>query len=399
MMKRILLIHNYYRYRGGEDRYVNILEHILTGQGHSVIRFFSDSRDIGDFHLLKKCLIPFRMIRSSAADKKLDALIKREKPALAIVHNLSPLFSPAMLKVLKKNKVPVLKRLENFKFLCLNGLFLRNNFVACEVCKFGNFFPGIVHRCYQRSFISSLGMALAETIHRRKQTIEKNTCLFLATSAFVKSRFVEAGFPGERIEVLPNFIDFQPLDAPKTHAGYAIYVGRLSKEKGLLTLLEAFKDLPGLPLKILGEGPLESELKEYAEKHKMNHVSFEGFIDGPLKREKIAHARFLVFPSECYESFGYSIVEGFACGVPVLASDIGSAREPVESGKTGFLFKPGDAPDLKCRIQAMLEDPENLEKMRHNALDKAKRLYTKETGVKNLETLFHRLLNREGGRA
>lgn len=392
-MIKILLIHNYYRYRGGEDRYVNILEHSLTGKGHTVIRYFSDSRDIGDFGLIRKWLIPFRMIASAAVDKSLDGLVKQEKPDLAIVHNLSPLFSPSMLNVLKKNNVPVLKRLENFKFLCLNGLFLRNNFMACEVCKHGNFLPGVIHRCYQRSFFSSLGMAMAETIHRRRQTIVKNTGLFLATSAFVKSRFAAAGFPEDRIEVQPNFIDFPPLDTPRPHDGYAIYIGRLSREKGLLTLLNAFKDLPGLPLKILGEGPLEQQLKEYAHRYHMKHVSFEGFIDGPLKREKIAHARFLIFPSECYESFGYSIVEGFACGVPVLASDIGSAREPVETGKTGFLFKPGDADDLKQQVQSMLDDPEGLEKMRYNALEKAKRLYTSETGIEKLETLFHRLVN------
>lgn len=389
---KILLIHNFYRFRGGEDRYVRILEEILCRNGHQVIHFFSDSRSIKQFNFLQKCLIPLKLINSPAANKELEKIVHQEKPHLAVAHNLMPLLSLSLLKVLKRNNIPILKRLENYKFLCLNGLFLRNNFNVCEVCRRGNFIPGIIHRCYQKSFFNSMGIAISEFIHRKFKTVSKTADLFLATSDFVKSKFVEAGFPGEKIAVQPNFLDFEPEESVAQPENYAIYVGRLSKEKGLVTLLKAFKELSELPLKILGEGPLMDELKEFTRLHRMAHVTFEGFIDGQAKREILKKALFLVFPSECYESFGYSIIESFACGVPVVASDIGGARELVRDGENGFLFEVGSPEDLQEKISAMLSDRQQLMKMKERALERAKKSYTIETGCRDLAALFKRLV-------
>jgi glycosyltransferase involved in cell wall biosynthesis len=388
----ILLIHNFYRFRGGEDRYVKILEETLISKGHQVSHFFFDSRSINTFNFFQKCMIPLRLIRSPSINIKLEKLVKEEKPDLVVAHNLPPLLSLSLLKVLKRCGIPILKRLENYKFLCLNGLFLRNDFTVCEVCKHGNFFPGIIHRCYQRRFFSSMGISLSEFIHRRLKTVIKSADLFLATSQFVKGKFVEAGFPGEKIVVHPNFIDFEPLNAAVSPGNYVIYLGRLSKEKGMLTLLNAFKNLPELPLKILGEGPMEEELIEFARLHHLNNVSFVGFIDGNLKREMLKKALFLIFPSECYESFGYTIIEGYACGVPVVASDIGGARELVQEGNTGFLFEAGNPDDLQKKISQMMADQQLLVKMKENALQRAKTLYTKETGYQNLLELFKKLV-------
>jgi glycosyltransferase involved in cell wall biosynthesis len=388
---KILLIHNYYRYRGGEDRYVEILAETLGNEGHQVIPFFYDSLHIDTLHFLQKCLIPFRLIHSPAVSKKLARLVEVEKPDLAVIHNLSPLLSLSLLKVLRDSKVPILKRLENYKFLCLNGLFLRNDFSVCERCKQGNFLPGILFRCYQKRFAASLGVAAAEFIHRRLNTVIKFTGLFLASSQFVKKKFVEAGFPGERIVVYPNFLDFEPLDSTVSPGYYAVFLGRLSKEKGLITLLEAFKGLPELPLKILGEGPMEAELVEFVRLHRLKNISFEGFIDGELKRERLKRALFLIFPSECYESFGYTIIESFACGVPVIASDSGGARELVQEGVTGYLFKTGDPRDLQEKIARLMADGQRLQDLKKNALACAKTSYTRESGYRNLLQLFRQL--------
>jgi glycosyltransferase involved in cell wall biosynthesis len=393
---KILLIHNFYRFRGGEDRYVKILEEILLQQGHRVVHFFSDSRSIKQFKLPQKCMIPFKLIHSPAANRQLQALLEEEKPDLAVAHNLMPMLSPSLLKVLKRNNIPILKRLENYKFLCLNGLFLRNDFTVCEGCKYGNFFPGIFYRCYQGSFFSSMGMAMSEFFHRRMKTVAKTSDLFLATSRFVKAKYVEAGFPEERIEVRPNFLDFEPFDAVESPADYAVFIGRLSREKGLLTLLKAFQELPDIPLKILGEGPMEGELKEFVRENEMTHVSFEGFVDGEAKREILRKALFLVFPSECYESFGYSIIESYACGVPVVASDIGGARELVRGAETGFLFSVGDHTDLRDKARATTADLRLLFTMKENALAWARRAFGRETGYRELARLFERLTQTGG---
>jgi glycosyltransferase involved in cell wall biosynthesis len=388
---KILLIHNFYRFRGGEDRYVKILEETLISKGHQVNHFSLDSRNISEFNLFQKCMIPLQLIGSPSLNNKLEELLIEETPDLVVFHNLSPLLSFSLLKVVKRRGIPILKRLENYKFLCLNGLFLRNDFTVCEACKHGNFLPGVIHRCYQHRLSSSLGIALAEFIHRLLKTVTKTADLFLATSQFVKKKFVEAGFPEDKILVHPNFLDFEPFDITASPENYAIYLGRLSKEKGLLTLLKAFKKLPELPLKILGEGPMEEELLEFTRSYHMKNISFEGFIDGNLKRKMLQKALFLIFPSECYESFGYTIIEGYACGVPVVAADIGGARELVQEGKTGFLFKTGNPEDLKQKIVQMISNRQLLQEMKETALHRAKTIYTKEIGFQNIWEIFKKL--------
>jgi glycosyltransferase involved in cell wall biosynthesis len=392
---KILQVHNYYRFRGGEDRYVDILQQVLRQNGYHVIPFFYDSRDIEHFNLIQRGMIPFRLIRSHTAGRKLEKLILEEKPDLAVVHNLFPLLSLTILNVLKRNNIPVLKRLENYKFLCLNGLFLRNNFKVCEKCKHGNFIPGIIHRCYQRSFINSLGIAIPEFIHRKMKTVLKKSDLFLASSHFVKSKFVESGFPGGKIIVHPNFLDFEPLEAAEPPGDYVIYLGRLFPEKGLITLLKAFKELPETRLKIVGDGPMERELKEYVNSNRMENVVFEGFVDGKSKLDLLKKAMFMVFPSECYESFGNTIVESYACGVPVLVVGVGAAAELVQEGKTGYLFEQGNVEDLKEKVFKMVSEKDKTQGMRHYVLERAKELYTKETGYKNLEAIFDTLLKGE----
>ncbi|MGE5341006.1 MAG: glycosyltransferase family 4 protein [Candidatus Omnitrophota bacterium] len=389
---KILLIHNFYRFRGGEDRYVSILQRILEQNGHRVITFFVDSRDIETFGMVKKCLIPFSLIYSPTASRKLEHLIREEKPDLAVVHNLFPLLSLSILNVLKRHHIPVLKRLENYKFLCLNGLFLTNDFKTCERCKYGNFFPGIIHRCYQRSFLNSLGIAVSEFIHRKLKTVLKTTDRFLASSEFVKTKFIQAGFPGANIIVHPNFIDFKPIPNVEPPGDYAVYLGRLSAEKGLMTLLNAFKELPDLPLRIVGDGPMRNELETVVREHRMTNVTFDGFIDGPEKQKILKKALVMVFPSECYESFGYTIVESFACGVPVIASDNGPASELVTEGHTGFLFRKENPADLREKMVLLLSDRTRLMEMKTNALVQARSLYTDEKGYQRLEQLFIRMV-------
>lgn len=390
---KILLIHNYYRYRGGEDRYAETLKETLSRNGHSVTPFSLDSKAIGEFGLLDKLLIPKRLIHSSSVNRKIEELLEKEKPDIAVIHNLFPLLSLSILKVLKKHGIPIVKRIENYRFLCLNGLFLRNGTRICDVCKNGNFLPGMIHKCYQDSFINSIAMALPLMMTNWRKTLLSSVDLFLSPSRFVKEKFVEIGFPEEKIAVLPNFLDFEPLETTRKPEHYAIFIGRLSEEKGIFTLLKALKKFPELKLKILGEGPLGKELKAFTASSKMGNIEFTGFIDGEKKLDILSRARFLVFPSECYESFGYSIIESHACGVPVIAAAIGGAKELIDEGKNGFLFEPGNVQDLEKKIDALLAmDEDMLTEMKTKSLEGVKARYTKETGYRNLVELFENVI-------
>jgi glycosyltransferase involved in cell wall biosynthesis len=392
---KILLIHNYYRYRGGEDRYAVTLKETLSKKGHCVTQFSLDSKAIKEFGLLDKLLIPKRLIHSTPVNRQIKELLEKDKPDLAIIHNLFPLLPLSILKILKKHRIPVVKRIENYRFLCLNGLFLRNGTRICDVCKDGNFIPGIIHRCYQDSLINSVGMAIPLMITGWRKTLLSTVDLFLSPSRFVKNKFVEVGFPEEKIAVLPNFLDFEPLDTIRGPEPYAIFIGRLSEEKGVHTLLKAFKKFPDLNLKILGEGPMGKELKSFATSSNMQNIEFTGFIDGEKKLDILSRARFLVFPSECYESFGYSIIESHACGVPVIAASIGGAKELIDEGENGFLFEPGKVDDLEAKIAHLLTmDKQALMKMKQRSLEGVKALYTKETGYRNLVELFEKIRDR-----
>jgi len=268
---------------------------------------------------------------------------------------------------------------------------LRNNFRTCESCKCGNFWPGIFRRCYQRSIINSTAIAFSEYVHRKRGTARDIPDRFLASSHFVKSKFVEGGFSGDKIVVYPNFLDFDPLEDPEPPGDYAVYLGRLSVEKGLKTLMTAFKDFRRLKLKIVGEGPLKSELMEYARDNEMDHVTFEGFLDGPQKIEVLKKALVAIFPSQCYESFGNTIIESYACGLPVIASNIGVASELVREGVTGFFFQPRNFFDLQDKLSLIMADMDRVKRMKQNALDQAKQFYTYETGYKFISALLQYL--------
>ncbi|MCP4219562.1 MAG: glycosyltransferase family 4 protein [bacterium] len=390
---KILLIHNYYRFRGGEDRYVETLAETLTSNGHQVVRFAFDSKDINNFNLMDKLLISLRLTRSPRLNKKLEKILQEEKPQLAVIHNLFPLISLSILKVLKGFNIPIVKRIENYRFLCLNGLFLRNETGICDVCKKGNLIPGILHKCYQNSYLNSIGMALPLMITNWKKMLFNHVDIFLAPSRFIKEKFSEVGFPREKITVLPNFLDFDPVESVREPSDYAVFVGRLSVEKGLTTLLEAVRQLPDLPLKILGEGPLSEELKDFVRRNNMKNVEFTGFIDGAEKKEIVSRARFLIFPSECYESFGYSVIESHACGIPVIASGIGGAAELLVDGINGYLFEPGNPGDLRDKISILAGmDHDKLMAMKERCLQPVKELYTREAGYENLLELLKRLV-------
>jgi glycosyltransferase involved in cell wall biosynthesis len=235
-------------------------------------------------------------------------------------------------------------------------------------------------------------MAIPLMVTNWKKLLLSTVDLFLAPSQFVKEKFSEVGFPAEKIVVLPNFLDFEPAESLLEPESYAIFIGRLSEEKGLLTLLKVFKELPNLPLKIMGEGPLENGLKEFVRNNQMKNVAFTGFVDGNVKKKILSRAQILIFPSECFESFGYSIIESHACGVPVIASAIGGAKELIVEGENGFLFEPGNPDDLREKIFTILAmDKKDLMEMKKNSLNRVKELYTKEIGYKNLLELFKRL--------
>jgi glycosyltransferase involved in cell wall biosynthesis len=261
------------------------------------------------------------------------------------VHNFWMAVSPSAHRVATRAGVAVVQTLHNFRLVCCNATLFRDG-APCELCLTKRFaYPGVVRRCYGGSVAQSLLVATTMAAHRVAGTWDKSVHRYVALTEFAKRKFVEGGLPAERISVKPNFV---PDPGMRTETGdYAVFLGGLWAWKGVMTMLRAWSGLRDIPLQVLGDGPLMPDIQAFIAQHAMRNVELLGYRPREEALRVLKRARFLVFPSECYENFPMSILEAFSCGVPVIASDRGAMAEIVRDGETGFLFAAGDAADLQ----------------------------------------------------
>ena len=344
---KVLVVHNHYRSTSpsGEDVVVRNELELLRRHGVEVVTWERRNDAIGE-GALALLATGAGTIWSRAAQRELRALVARERPDVAHFHNLWYLISPSAYEPCREAGVPVVQTLHNYRSFCANGLLLRDG-RACEDCVGRVPWRGLAHGCF-RSRLHSLPVVAAEAFHRLRGTWETRVDAFIALSGFARELFVRCGLPRERIHVKPNFFAGEvPAEVPRS--GHGIFLGRLSEEKGVATLLEAAA-LSGVPLKIVGDGPLRPQLEQLARSRGLRDVEFLGRRDGAESVRLLAGASFLALPSICYENFPMSIVEAFACGTPVVASRLGAPAELVEEGRTGLLFEPGNAADLASKL-------------------------------------------------
>jgi glycosyltransferase involved in cell wall biosynthesis len=271
-------------------------------------------------------------------------MINEFGPDIVHIHNWFPLLSPSIIWEADAEGIPVVQTLHNYRMLCANALLYRNGAV-CTDC-LGKSLPidGIVHSCYRDSRAGSAIVTAAYAFHRLIRTWDR-VKLFIAVSDFEREILVRGGLPASKVVVKPHFVGLAPWNTEIHKDDVALYVGRLSPEKGIRTLLSAWNSGKiQLRLKIIGDGPLADEVSSCAASNQ--RVEYLGLRPlGDVYRE-MAKAKLLVWPSECYETFGRTVVEAFSQGTPVLASDIGCVRELVEEGATGYLFPPGNVDAL-----------------------------------------------------
>jgi glycosyltransferase involved in cell wall biosynthesis len=359
---KILVAHNFYKEPGGEDQCVEAEVAMLKAHGHEVIRYQLHNHSIDG---IKRLQVACRTIWSRAALSELRELFRRHRPQIAHFHNTFPLMSPAAYYAAKAENVGVVQTLHNFRLLCVNGNFLRDGKV-CEDCLGGSIaWRGVVHKCYRNSIDASAVVATMQTVHRAIGTWRNAVDAYVALTNFSRRKLIEGGLPADKIAVKPNFVFPDPGRGPGM-GGYAVFVGRLSAEKGIMTLLEAWRILgQNIPLKIIGDGPLASVVREAA----ASNATIEWLGRLPLESvySMIGNATFLVTPSICYETFGRAAIEAFAAGIPVIASRQGAMSEIVDDGRTGLLFEPGDPCDLAKKVRGILADPLRLKSMRDAA--------------------------------
>jgi glycosyltransferase involved in cell wall biosynthesis len=345
----VLIIHNTYQQPGGEDVVVAQEGELLEQHGHTTTLYVRSNHEIDALSFPQRLGLVKRMV--SAKDSKLAvrALIRHRKPDIVHVHNTFAMVSPAVYAVCQDADIPVVQTLHNYRFLCPASTFFRDR-QFCEECVNHNLLRSVQHACYRDSRMMSGAVALMLKAHRLQGTWNKGIDSYIAISNFVKDKFVESGFPRERVHVKPNFVGTDPGERIRP-GDYALFVGRLSAEKGVSTLLNAWQRLPSaVPLIITGDGPMRHVLEAEATRIGLDHVRFTGQLGRNEVYDGMKNAAFLIVPSIWPEPFGLIVAEAFACGTPVLASTAGALGDMVDDQVTGLQFAPGDADELAKKV-------------------------------------------------
>lgn len=356
------MAHNYYSLRGGEDSCFERESGLLASRGVNVVTYAVRSGDVAPRQRLGVAL---RAVWSRPDYDALKEMIRRERPDVTHVHNSFPLMSPSVYHASQTMGVPVVQTLHNYRLLCPSALLLRGG-APCELCVGKRFaWPGVSFGCYSKGRAATAVVATMLAVHRARGTFAREVDVYIALTEFMRCKFIEGGLPPEKVVVKPIFIEPDPGTGDGS-GEYALFVGRLSPEKGLGVLLDAW-EVAGriLPLKIVGEGPLEAEVRARSER--TAGVEYRGHVSRSDLLGLLKHARMLIFPSIWYEGSPAVIGEALAVGLPIIASNLGSMSSLIEHGVTGLHFAPGDAQDLASKVRWACDHPTDLGRMRVGA--------------------------------
>lgn len=370
---KILQINNCHFRRGGADVvYLNTTD-LLLKNGHEVICFsqktenninlkskeyFIDQIDFFKLSYVRKLLKTPRFFYSTEAKNKLESLLKTERPEIAHIHTYKGTLTPSILIPLKKHNIPVVITLHDYGFLCPHNLFLDGKGQVCEKClTSNNSINCIINKCNRNNIFLSTISSLEFAFHKNIIPFSKFFDKLIAVSKFGLEIHSRKGEFKEKLHHLYNFYPGFINSQPNANKGnYFLYFGRLSHEKGIHTLLKAWANIKSdMMLKIVGDGPLMVQLKEFIIENKISNVDMIGFKKGEELISLINNASFIIVPSECYENNPLTIIEAYANGKPVIASQIGGITEIVVQNKTGFLFEKGNIGQLTQNIERAFE--------------------------------------------
>ncbi len=333
-----------------------------------------------------KIKIAARILYSLESKKRIESLIKNERPDIAHLHNIHHQISPSILHSFKKFNIPVVMTLHDYKMSCPAYSMLDDGKV-CEACKGAKYYCCFLKTCVKNSKAKSLLNTIEMYLHHKILHIYDLVDVFISPSEFLKNKLEEMGFRGN-IRHVSNFVnldDFPPRYNCEENS--FVYFGRLSKEKGLFILIEAVKNLD-IKLKIIGEGPIEESLKSEVRTQKSDNIDFLGYKSGEELKNEIRKSMFVVLPSECYENNPRSIIEAFALGKPVIGSRIGGIPELVRDYVTGLLFEPGNPDDLRRCISYLKSNPDKIVEMGKNGRNLIEKEYNPDAYYQKLIALY-----------
>lgn len=391
---KILLGHTYYMQRGGEDCCFEEERDYLRAHGHEVVEYVRDNEDMTRLGSLAAAATT---LWNRQAAREVRELIVRERPDVVHLTNTFPLISPAVCYAASRAGVPVVHALQNYRWLCANGYLMRNG-GPCEDCVTRRLpWQAVRHRCYRDSAAASAAVVAMQVVHRRLSDWMSKVDAFFAPTEFARQRFIAGGFPAERVHVKCNFVAPDPGVGPGD-GDYVAFVGRLSPEKGVATLLAAWASDPTLPpLVTVGDGPMGDAVAQAAARDE--RIQWRGHLPLAEVHGVVGRARALVMSSLWYETFGRTMAEAFAAGTPVIASRLGAMTELVDDGRTGWHFTPGDAADLAAKVRQLAATPtDKLQVMRAAARAEYEGQFTAERNYMRLMEIYAAAMRTAGRR-
>jgi glycosyltransferase involved in cell wall biosynthesis len=388
---KIVLVHNTYLEQGGEDVVFWQERRLLQEAGQQVLEYQRFNREMQEYSAVRRLTMIGRTVWASDSYREFTKLLRENRPDVVHVHNTFPLISPSILWACRRERVPVVHTLHNYRLLCPGANFIRNG-KPCEDCTQGSIWQSVAHGCYRDSRPQTAAVALMLSVHRAKKTWTEAVDRYIVLTGFARSRFVNAGFPPEKIVIKPNCVDPDP--GKRTgESSYALFVGRVSEEKGAVTLLKAWRQLPKhCALRIVGDGPFSEEMESQVRSEGLSNISFVGRVSRERVIEEMKGAHFVVFPSQLYENLPLTIIEAFACGVPVLASKLGAMQEIVSQDRTGLFFEAGNADDLARAAKLAWEQPQYMRELGDNAREEYEAKYTAAINYRQLMEIYRQVI-------
>lgn len=377
---KILVVHNYYQQPGGEDLVFRLESQLLREAGHEVIDYTIHNDEVKSQGLVT---LGVRTVWNRDSHAEFTQLVTKEKPEIAHFHNTFPLLSPSVYSASRAAGAAVVQTLHNYRLFCPGATLFRDGNV-CEECLDKRIkWPAIVHGCYRGSRLATTAVTAMLATHHFLKTYSEQVDAYIAVSQFVAKKAIAGGLPGHKVHIKPNCV--HPDPGPSSACGnFALYLGRLSEEKGIRALLEAWRELGStLPLKIAGDGPLAPLVREAAAQQP--GIEWLGRQDRKQVLELLKTARVMIVPSIWYEGFPLTVLEAFASSLPVIASRLGNLEMCVAPGVSGLLFTPNQPQDLAQKVREFLANPVLEAELRLGARSQFEQHYT---GTRTYERLI-----------
>lgn len=405
---KILMVNKFFYIKGGSETYYFSLKELLEKNGHTVIdfsmkdeknfeskysKFFVNNVDYNKRQsFISKVKEAVKIIYSFEAKRKLEKLIKETKPDIAHLHIFQHQLSVSILDVLKKYNIPIVYTAHDLKMICPNYKMMTHGKI-CEKCKSGKYSNCLKNKCVKDSTIKS-AVAMSEAYINKYRNAYEKIDYIITPSKFYKDKFIEFGVNKNKIEHIPNFLNTKEIEydvLPKQD--YFLYFGRLSEEKGIMTLIKAMEKTEAI-LKIVGTGPLKEKIEIFIKENNYKNIELLGFKSGKELNTIVANAAAVILPSEWYENGPYSAIESLKLGKILIGSNLGGIPELIDGN--GYVFKNGDSKDLYEKIEGIIKlDKVSKEQMKDKSLEIFEKEYVSKIHYNKLIKIYRKLVKDE----